>query len=39
MATILSIICQKTKQHELIPIAIVVGFALDFVIVYNYLKQ
>ena len=39
MATILSIICQKIKQHELVPAAIVIGFALDFIIVYNYLKQ
>jgi hypothetical protein len=38
MATILSIICQKTKQYDLIPGAIVVGFALDFIIMYNYLK-
>ena len=38
MATILSIICQKIKQNDLIPAAIVIGFALDFIIAYNYLK-
>jgi hypothetical protein len=39
MATILAVICQKTKHPELIPIAIAVGFTLDFIIVYNVLKQ
>lgn len=39
MATILAVICQKIKTPELISIAVVVGFALDFIIVCNYLKQ
>ena len=39
MATILSVICQKTKQFDLIPAAIIIGFALDFVLVVNFLKN
>lgn len=38
MATLLTMFCVHHNREHLVPGAIVVGFALDFIIVYNYLK-
>lgn len=38
MATILASICISFKKQQLVPSAIVIGFALDFIIVYQFLK-
>lgn len=39
MATILTIICIKAEKQFLIPPAVFVGFALDFIIIYQLLKK
>jgi hypothetical protein len=39
MATILATICIKAEKQFLIPPAVVVGFALDFIIIYQLLKK
>ena len=38
MATLLTMVCVHNNKENLVPGAIVIGFALDFIIVYNYLK-
>jgi hypothetical protein len=38
MATLLASVMVKMNQNELVPIAIVVGFVLDALILYNLLK-
>jgi hypothetical protein len=39
MATILATFCIKLNKHDYVPVAIVTGFALDFIIMYNYLSM
>jgi hypothetical protein len=39
MATILATFCLKLNKPDYVPVAIVTGFTLDFVIMYNYLSM
>jgi hypothetical protein len=39
MATLLTMLCVRGNKQELVPGAIVIGFALDFIAVYLFLKK